>query len=409
MTYQQQPSRPHAQPPKKEKIHPLVVVLVLAMVIAAVVYAYIQFKPALDTTALITSGTLGTRYSGDALIVRNETPYDAEGVTSVDYEAEEGTLVYRGITICQVYSSGFNTREMNALQNYRDQIRNYQLELLSKETTFDARMAQLEGDVVTLAAEVRQMLTTNQGNLGNQERMLDAAIAARQQYLSRKYSDNQRLNRLYDDEQSQLQRIESWTKTYTATSDSLVSFYSDGYEYGLNTTNYMNFTPQEVRRMIQGQKPEKSTIDKGKTTIYRTVQDGTWYVLLLVRNALWNPTEGQTYELKLERFENTQVTGMVESFTRSGGELLVRLKVTSEVYPVLYMRSCQAEIGDNVASLCVPRRALYTHNGVLGVVVLDGASKVFTPIQILREDKEELYISAIQNGHLYEGMTVMLF
>ena len=46
--------------------------------------------------------TLGARYSGDCLIVRSETPYDAEGVTSVDYEAEEGSLVHRGTNICNV-------------------------------------------------------------------------------------------------------------------------------------------------------------------------------------------------------------------------------------------------------------------------------------------------------------------
>lgn len=399
--------RQAAQPGRANPVLVAITLLLFGVAIAYILYT--AFQPQLATSAQITSGTLGTRYSGDALIVRNEVPYDAEGVTSVVYKAEEGSLVRRGTTICQVYSSGFNTREMTALQNYRNQIKNYQLELLGKETTYDARMVLLEDEVVSLASEVRQMMNSNQGNLGNQEQSLDLAIANRQLYLKKKYANDQRLNRLLDDEQSQLQRIESWTKTYAATSESLVSFYSDGYEYGLNLTNYAEFTPQAVRRMIQGQKPEKSTISKGKTTIYRTVQDGSWYVLLLVRDALWNPVEGQSYEIKLERFENTQVNGIVESFTRSGGELLVRLKVNAPVTPVLYMRSCQAEIGDNVSTLCVPKRALYMYDNAQGVVVLDGGSKVFTPIQIVREDGDLLYITALQQGHLYEGMTVALF
>ena len=37
--------------------------------------------------------TVGTSYRGDALIVRNEVPYDAEGVTSVVYAADEGSYV----------------------------------------------------------------------------------------------------------------------------------------------------------------------------------------------------------------------------------------------------------------------------------------------------------------------------
>ena len=153
---------------------------------------------------------------------------------------------------------------------------------------------------------------------------------------------------------------------------------------------------------------DQHIIGGGHTCDDFLVQDGSWYVLLLVRDALWNPVEGQSYEIKLERFENTQVNGIVESFTRSGGELLVRLKVNAPVTPVLYMRSCQAEIGDNVSTLCVPKRALYMYDNAQGVVVLDGVSKVFTPIQIVREDGDLLYITALQQGHLYEGMTVAL-
>ena len=56
----------------------------------------------------------------------------------------------------------------------------------------------------------------------------------RQDYIDSKYATDQRLSRLLDDEHAQQQRIDSWTKTYTNTSGSIVSFYTDGYEYSLN-------------------------------------------------------------------------------------------------------------------------------------------------------------------------------
>ena len=161
--------------------------------------------------------------------------------------------------------------------------------------------------------------------------------------------------------------------------------------------------------MYQGQKPALSTTQKGRTTIYRTIRDGEWYVLFLVKDAEWNPVDGQTYELKFERFESMQVAATVVSSTRSGGELLVRLRVEAPVSLVLYMRTCQAELGEYVQSLLVPARALYTHDGATGVVVLDGQNRTFIPVNILYQDGDNVYISALRQGLLYEGQTVVLY
>ena len=405
--YQMTPPQP-PKPPRK-KLNILQLLILLAAFGFAIWYLVKTLAPAASTYATITAGTLGARYSGDCLIVRNETPFDAEGVTSVDYKAEEGSLVQRGDTICNVYSSSLSTEEVTALQDYRDQIRDYQLQLLAAETTYDAKMARVESDVLSRAREVREMIAGARGSLINQEKLLDAAIDARQQYLKQKYSSDQRLTRLYDDELSQEQRIQSWTKAYAATQEGLVSFYSDGYEYSLTAANYDTFIPSDVRRMYNGYKPEKSTTDKGKTTIYRTVRDGMWYVLFLSDDSTWTPVDGQTYELKLERFENTTVMATVESSTRSGGELLVRLSVSGSVKPVLYMRTCQAELGDYVSSLCVPSRALIRKDDMDCVVVVDGANQSLIPVNILLRDGDNVYITAIQQGLLYEGQTVLLF
>ncbi|MGN0778631.1 MAG: HlyD family efflux transporter periplasmic adaptor subunit [Aristaeellaceae bacterium] len=409
--YQQMTPPPPSKPPKppKKKLNLFQLLILLAAFGFAIWYVVDTLAPAAAPYATITAGTLGARYYGDCLIVRNEVPYDAEGVTSVDYKAEEGSLVQRNDTICNVYSSSLSTREISTLQDYRDQIRDYQLKLLAEETTYDAKMARVESDVLSRAREVRAMLSGARGSLINQERLLDAAIDARQQYLKQKYASDQRLSRLYDDEQSQLQRIQSWTKAYAATQEALVSFYSDGYEYSLNASTYATFIPSEVRRMYNGYKPEKSTTDKGKTTIYRMVRDGTWYVLFLCDDNSWTPVDGQTYELKLESFENTTVMATVESSTRSGGELLVRLVVSGDVKPVLYMRTCQAELGDYVASLCVPARAIIRQDEMDCVVVVDGTNQSLIPVNILLKDGDNVYVTAIQQGLLFEGQTVMLF
>ena len=408
--YQMVPPQPvqAPEPPERRRMSVMQIMLIIAVLGFVVWYLVTALTPDPAPYGTITAGVIGSKYTGDCLIVRDETPYDAEGLTSISYIAEEGNVVYRGTTICNVYSSGFSTREMTTLQDYRDQIKEYQIKLLQSEVATDAKMEKLESEVMTRAREVREIISGVRGNMSNQERLLDAAIQARQSYLKQKYAEDQRMTRLYDDEQSQLQRISSWTKQYAAMDEYYVSFYSDGYEFGLTNATYMDFTPADVRRMINGTRPAASS-SASKTTIYRTINDTEWHVLMLVQNTDWNPVEGQVYQLKLEHFENTTVDAVVESFTRPGGELLIRLRVDSSVSNVLYMRTCQADLGENVDTLKVPERALYTQDNVLGVVIVDGSNKLFIPVSILLRDGGYAYITPIQQGLLYKGQTVMLF
>ena len=63
-----------------------------------------------------------------------------------------------------------------------------------------------------------------------------------------------RLNRLYDDETNQQRRIDSWINQTVATQESIVSFYTDGFEYALTPSEYEKYTPSQVRAMINGER-----------------------------------------------------------------------------------------------------------------------------------------------------------
>ncbi|MDO4483365.1 MAG: HlyD family efflux transporter periplasmic adaptor subunit [Clostridia bacterium] len=139
---------PPMAPQPRKKLHAVQIVIIVVAVLFALWYLYKTLVPAATPYATIQAGTLGARYSGDVLIVRDETPYDAEGVSSIEYVAEEGKVARNRSTICNVFSTGYSTKETTALQNYRDQIKQYQLQLIGEETTYDARMERLDSDVL---------------------------------------------------------------------------------------------------------------------------------------------------------------------------------------------------------------------------------------------------------------------
>ncbi len=362
------------------------------------------------TSAVIEVGTLGTIYRGDAMIVRNETVYSDEGVQSIDYRAQEGSVVYRGDVVCYVYSTGYSSKEMVTLKDYRDQIKDYQQTLLAGETAYDQKMSRLETEVVQRGLEVRALVQGLRGNLINQESILATAIDERQKYFRSKYSSDMRLNRLFDDEETQQQRIDSWIKQRAATQESIISFYTDGYELALTPDRFETYTPAEVRAMFGGQKPETAASERGKTDIYRLVKRTNYAVLMLIKDSTWTPVEGTAYKLMLEQFSNTTVDAQVLSFTRASGELLVRLAVMGDVEPVLYMRACQASLGEYADGLLVPATAIYTQNEQQGVVrINDDGTQVFVPVDVVAKQGDKVFISAIQTGILNKGQRVRLF
>lgn len=387
----------------------LIVVALLAVAGFAGWFLYTTYAPSGANYGEITLGSLSASHAGDCLIVRDESPVSHAGVTSISYLADEASSVLRGAQICKVYSSGYSKTAVRTLQGYRSEIRDYQRELIREDGPYNTKMTRLDDDLLARVREARSIIGGAEGSLANQEALLAQAVTARQSNLEQEYASDHDYARLFDDERQQTQKIDSWTKTYTAKEPSIISFYSDGYEYGLTVENYMTFEPNEVREMINGKKPELSTTQKGKTTIYRTISDGTWYVLFLAENTTWDPVNGQIYELSLDRFEDTVVTAEVVSFTRSGGELLLRLKITSPVDPVLYMRTCEAVLGENVSTLKANSRAIHEQDGMVGVVVVEGSTNSFIPIEIIYEDENEVYFQPIQQDLLFEGMTVRLF
>lgn len=204
------------------------------------------------------------------------------------------------------------------------------------------------------------------------EKQLTSALTVRKHYLKQKYPDDQTLSGLYKVENDQLKKIESWTTTYTASEDCIVSFYTDGYENTVNSSTFGTLTPSDVRAVIRRVAPEQSTVSRGSDPIFRTVSEEEWYALFLCQDREWNPVVGEIYQMQLTGFDNYVIPAEVVSFTRIGNDLLLRMHISQSVEPVLNIRTCGASVGDFVTGFSVPINALYTMDDAIGVVVADG-------------------------------------
>jgi len=397
--------------PGKRKVKTGKVILVVAVLFFCVAVVLRMISPGQVAYGYVEAGNLNGRYTGDAVIVRDETVYAQQGVSQIDYEAEEGALLKRGNSVATIYTSGFSNKEWVTLNNYRTQIKEYHKSLISAATT-DTKLLSLMTKVKDRALEAQQLVQGLQGSLVNQEMLIASSMQERQIYLKQKYPDDQKLSRLYNDENAQLQRISNWSKQYAAHADGLISFYTDGFENALNMNTYGEYSPAQVRSMYKGVIPQTGeTAQRNTVPIYRLVRQNSWMVLMLCNEMEWTPVTGRTYQLLIESFDNTIVSATVESFTRSGGELLVRLKVSdpSALSNVLYMRSCRVQLGESVNTLKVPSRAIFIQGGSKGVVMSTDMGEYWTGVEVISDDGTDAYIIPQNSGVLYEGLKVRLF
>lgn len=390
----------------------LLLVFALLAVVGVIVWQLRGLIGANATTARAVAKTMGNYYAGTLVVARNETLYETENMTRIDFEAEEGSHVSRSNVICKVYSSGYNQTEISRLQTYREEIQNYHVNQVL-HTYVDAALDNENTEIASLAQQVRTLVQgRGVGSLSNLERQLESALTARKNYLRQKYPDDQNLSELYKVENDQLKKIESWTTTYTAREDCLVSFYTDGYENSVNSTTYQTLTPSDVRNVIRGIAPEQSTVSRGSDPIFRTVIEDEWYALFLCSEKDWNPVVGENYQMQLTGFDNYVIEAQVESFTRIGSDLLLRMSVSRQsVEPVLNIRTCGATVGDFVSGLHVPMNALYTLDNMIGVVVLDGGVQTFVPVTVIAypDDKTAFVRPTMAGSPLEADKTVMLF
>lgn len=401
---------PYQAPPRRRSV---MIYLYIGLAALVIVLGVMGITQLLDNkkarTAIVTISRQGSTYAGNAVIVRDETVFMQEGVSDIKYIAQENAGVNRGDPVCTVYTTGFSNRELSSLQNYRKQIKEYLKILMGEITSPDTRLQLLETTIFDRAVETRALVQGAHGNLLNQESLLKEAISSRYSYMKQKYPDDTKLTRLYDNENNQLQRIETWTKQYTASDNGVVSFYTDGFEGALNMSNFDAYNPQQVRSMYLGKVPESYVRPKNSMDIYRLVRPYEWAVLMLADDLNWNPVVGENYQIMIESFDNTTVAAVVESVTRSGGDLLVRLTVNSPVDPVLNIRSCHVQLSTSVITYAVPNSAIVDKDGVRGVVVQFKEGQYIVPVVIVSQDQTQTYVVPLNPSHLYEGLSVQLY
>lgn len=343
----------------------------------------------------------------DAIIVRDETVSSFEGSGQVVYVAAEGAEVAQGQEIANVYAAGYSEKEINQLESVRQSIRAYHRQIL--DNIVDAELERLENNVQQKALEVKTLIREKpRGSLINLEKQLQSAMQARQSYLNRSQRQDPKLTNLYDEEAKRENAIASWRNAENAPVAGIVSFYLDGCERFLTPANLETLSVEDVRSVLAGRMPESAEQSRLEKNIFRIIKPDKWYVVLLSKDANWNPVNGQIFTVQFEGFEGSAFSGKVVRMLKAGGEVMAQLEMDSALGPLLMKRAGKAMIGINLTGLSVPVKAITVVNGQPGVTVKDVPGGTFVPVEVLSSDSQNAIVQPLVEGTLAIGWRVIV-
>lgn len=390
---------------RKRRVKPRFFVFIAILLVAAFLLARPLLTASSGVESIIDVNSSITQ-SMDCVIIRDESVTTSDSTVRVEYIARENTEVSQGDTIASLFTTGYTESLLTRLEEIRQNIQAYHKTLLG--TIVDSDLDRLDAVVDICADDFRNLVTQQtRGNLQTVIEQLETAMVNRQDYMRQNKRDDTRLTQLYDQENTQLNSIQSWRVDSTADRDGVLSFYIDGYENDLTAASLDSLTPADIRAVLAGS-DLATTADTRSTGIYRIVDQDTWYVALVSSADNWIPVVGQNYYLQFEGFADLEYSATVTNVQKSSGTVLAIFEINQPIGPMIYQRTGRATLSISLSSLAVNTRALYNQDGQLGVWLNDVPGGTFVPVEVLSTEGDYSLIQPLVEGALQTGQTVLV-
>lgn len=390
---------------RKRRVKPRFFVFIAILLVAVFLLARPLLTASSGVESIIDVNSSITQ-SMDCVIIRDESVTTSDSTVRVEYIARENTEVSQGDTIASLFTTGYTESLLTRLEEIRQNIQAYHKTLLG--TIVDSDLDRLDAVVDICADDFRNLVTQQtRGNLQTVIEQLETAMVNRQDYMRQNKRDDTRLTQLYDQENTQLNSIQSWRVDSTADRDGVLSFYIDGYENDLTAASLDSLTPADIRAVLAGS-DLATTADTRSTGIYRIVDQDTWYVALVSSADNWIPVVGQNYYLQFEGFADLEYSATVTNVQKSSGTVLAIFEINQPIGPMIYQRTGRATLSISLSSLAVNTRALYNQDGQLGVWLNDVPGGTFVPVEVLSTEGDYSLIQPLVEGALQTGQTVLV-
>ncbi|MFO7154814.1 MAG: HlyD family efflux transporter periplasmic adaptor subunit [Caldicoprobacter oshimai] len=344
---------------------------------------------------IVQYGEMLLKDRGDALVIRQESVYEAPEYGRVTFLVAEGEPVEKEAPVAVLYKANYKEELVYQLYNVQEKILSYQQENIVQEI-IDKDLERVEKEIAGTVASIQIVVRDLQlDNLDDYEKRLRSLFASRQKILNQKMKPDPYLERLYKEESELNRQLEEWKVELVAPESGLISFSLDGMEdiLGAKAVNYITI---EDFKSFYGKDVWEQEDDgkeaKADQPFFKIVQPGKWYVACLISNSQINYVEGEEVDVSFIGPQVQTIKGRVYRVVEEKGEILVIVEFNEKVEDFINKRSVKVEISKNFQGFMVPADAVVTRWGEKGIKVVRENSETFIPVEVVASDGESAII-----------------
>ena len=403
-----QPTRPPVRGKRKIVVKPrfFVFLAVFLMLITGVIWGISAGISALMANdAEILYGMIEDTTSINALIIRDEISVRAESYGTIDYLVPDKTVVPIDTPVVDVYQAGYSSEMIQELKNLRQKIQVEQNEKL-RGGIIDATLDEYDASVKQAVENIALQTTLDTTKVASLEKSLRELMLARQDYIKKTTAakENPSLSQSYAAEAQLVSRIDAWKTTFKAPKEGIVSYGFDGLEPYLTLDTLEALDVTVFQQLQKEENPAVPDELRSQQPLFRLVNPSLWYVAFVTKPSTWKIGVGEVCAISFESMQDVTYNATVSVINGTGDDLVVVLRMTEDVSPLVGVRKMNAVIGGRVEGMMVPLSSLRSDGSEQGVYLSD--TQVFVPVRVVGQDAKYALIMPIEEGALTAGMRV---
>lgn len=396
---------------RKYRIKPrffIIIVAIAGVAVWGLVSALGLFRP-----ARVEWGRLSSNQSITAIVLRDEQLVLAPEYSKLACVAAEGGQVKKDTQVAELYLSGYSDKDISTLVKLENDIKDYQENNILKDIK-DAGLESLNTQINNTMNQISAMALDRQTQgLAAAEQDLRTYMQQRKDYMPTFIKADDTLNRMYDNENTLLAKINQTRKPVNSPADGLVSYYLDGLEKTLTVTAIDKMTPGTMKALMNSIFKNSSTFAsneyvQAKQPICRIVNASKWYAVVVMDESQDPFVQGVSYDVTFDGLPDTASAKAVK-VTSEGGTTLAVLQLATGVKEMLSLRLVTGHLGRDIEGFRVPLSMIAQSNGKFYIAIQGEGPKVNRmEVTMLGKDSKYAIIKETANtGELEAGLQLV--
>ena len=377
--------------------------VIIALLLSGIIYICLG-ENSDDEYTTVNYGRLDLVYSGQAVIIREETVYGAPAYGRAVYLAADGAAVEINQPIAVLYKENYDEDVVKQLYDIQEKIVKYQQEQLIDQT--------IDNDIIKVNMEVQIIVSDIQSCVKNKnytetakfESRLRKLLNSKQKLLDLESEPDDYLTGLYDKEANLVSEMKQWIIDLKAPESGLLSFTMDGFENILGASAVDKLTSEDYLHIIQ-QIPLHDSANQVVNEQFESsaqaeqpflrIIDPTskWYAALKCDSHEIYLKKGDVLEVVFD--EQDSVSGKVNRVHKENGHFLLILEFTEYADKIINKRVLPLRVKKTVEGLILPVETLKKSKGRQGVYLRDKEENRFIETSVQAEQDGYVIVESV--------------